>query len=251
MNKLFRFVGVASFILILWSCNGQSGLNPASSPDVARQQQSDARFGASLSGLASQGYTYEVTIENLTPATAPGASQPFSPPVLATHARIVHIFKTGQYASGELAQLAEDAVSAPLVKSLNNTVGVNAVAQGNGVIFPGSSSRITINAIPGFLRLSLVSMMVNTNDAFVGLDDVHLPIRGSKTVYLHAYDAGSEKNTELAANIPGPCCGSPLIRVPTHEKISRHAGILGVGDLDPAVFGWNDPVAKVTITRVQ
>jgi len=249
MNKLIRLLGMGSFILLLWSCQGGSGLNPAA-PTQNTENQPDGRFGSALSGLAASGYTYQITIENMTPATAPGASQPFSPPVLATHATFFHIFRTGQYASGELAQLAEDAVSAPLVESLNNAVRVNSVAQGNGVILPGKSSTITIHAIPGFLKLSLVSMMVNTNDAFVGLDGIHLPIRGSKTVYLHAYDAGSEKNTELAANIPGPCCGNPFVRVPTHEPVRRHPGIKGVGHLDPAVFGWNDPVAKVTITRM-
>jgi hypothetical protein len=36
----------------------------------------------------------------------------------------------------------------------------------------------------------------------------------------------------------------------TNEKITHHAGILGVGDLSPSVYGWNGPVAKLTITRV-
>ncbi|NNE72770.1 MAG: hypothetical protein HKN26_03830, partial [Acidimicrobiales bacterium] len=35
-----------------------------------------------------------------------------------------------------------------------------------------------------------------------------------------------------------------------HGVITRHGGITGSGDLDPALVGWEDPVAKVTVTRV-
>ena len=50
-------------------------------------------------------------------------------------------------------------------------------------------------------------MLVNTNDAFTGLDSVQL--RGKRSqLSRNAYDAGSERNNELKAFIPGPCCGN-------------------------------------------
>jgi hypothetical protein len=40
------------------------------------------------------------------------------------------------------------------------------------------------------------------------------------------------------------------LRAPTHFPIGSHAGILGVGDMDPAQYGWRDPVGRLTITRI-
>ena len=59
-----------------------------------------------------------------------------------------------------------------------------------------------------------------------------------------------KKNTELIAHIPGPCCGNPLIRVPTRESIHFHRGIKGIGDLDPEIYGWKKVVAKMIIKRL-
>ena len=195
---------------------------------------------------------FEITLENLAPATAPGASQPFSPPVIVTHTPRYHVFKLHKYASDELRQIAEDAVSGPMLDKLNNDLQAYDVVQGaNGPIFPGTVQKFMIKTKLPFVRLSLVTMLVNTNDAFTGIDAARLPLYGSKVYYLKAYDAGTEENTELKANIPGPCCGSPHVRVPTSEKIKYHNGILGIGDLDPKTFDWNNPVAKLTIKRIK
>ena len=40
-------------------------------------------------------------------------------------------------------------------------------------------------------------------------------------------------------------------RTPTDSVIRRHRNIKGVGDLDALVYGWHEPVAKVTIERIQ
>jgi hypothetical protein len=91
-------------------------------------------------------------------------------------------------------------------------------------------------------------MLVNTNDAFTGLDGLRLGGRGT-TVATMAYDAGSERNNELAAFIPGPCCNNPFVRDPEGALIRPHDGITGVGDLDPAIYDWPEPAARITITR--
>lgn len=46
-----------------------------------------------------------------------------------------------------------------------------------------------------------------TNDAFAALNAVPLPASGSSTHNILIYDAGSEPNDEVCANIPGPVCG--------------------------------------------
>jgi len=241
MTRFLRISILLSFFVLFWSCTEDS-------PIVNDDSEISSDNSGSLEkyGIAN----YSVTITNLTPATQPGASQPLSPPVLATHPRFIHVFRVGKYASSELAQVAEDAFSDPLVAKLSDAHFVYDVQQGDGVILPGESTTINISAPLGFRKLSIVSMLVNTNDAFAGLDGFQMPFRGSKTVYLKAYDAGSERNTESFDHIPGPCCGNPFMRVPTHERIRKHRGIKGVGDLDRAIYGWKGRVAKVTITRI-
>jgi hypothetical protein len=126
---------------------------------------------------------------------------------------------------------------------------VGTVIEG-GLILPGESMSYNFTTKSKYNRFSLVSMLVNTNDAFTGFTDKYLPRRGKRTFKLRAYDAGTEMNTESESHIPGPCCGSPLVRVPTHERIRYHRGIKGIGDLDPALYDWNRWVAVVTIERI-
>lgn len=219
-----------------------------SEPILSKQAADDI---VSLEHKQSGDYEYQITIENITPVTGPGASQPLSPPIIATHSSNYKVFKIGHFASEELAAVAEDALNAGLINRLSDNHRVFDVQQiGAGPILPGNSATATITAKKHFTKVSLVAMLVNTNDGFAGMNAVRLPKHGSRTVYLRAYDAGSEKNTESFDHIPGPCCNSPLVRVPTHERIKYHKGILGIGDLDPAVYGWDEPVAKVTITRL-
>ncbi len=247
MRHLLRATIVMSMVILFMACNQE----PAGVSDDPEQLTIGNRGGAIKAVPFQQEFEYEVSIENLTPATADGASQPFSPPLFVTHTRNFHLYRLGQYASEELAQIAQDANSAPMLEYLSQSSQVNQVEQGNGVIFPGSMATIRIKATPGMHKLSMVTMLVNTNDAFTGIDAVNLPKSGTFVYYLRAYDAGSEKNTELAAHIPGPCCGNPFKGIATHERIKLHKGIKGIGDLDPAIYGWSQPVAKLTVKMIQ
>jgi hypothetical protein len=189
---------------------------------------------------------YEVTLENWSPA----GSQPLSPPVFAVHSPSFRLFHIGGYASSELAQVAQDAFNDPLVTLLNNSPQVSDVVVEGGAIPPGSSGTYNVSAEGNYMKLSMVTMLVNTNDGFTGVDKLQLPQKGTKTYYLRAYDAGSEENTELAAHIPGPCCGTKSAGNSTSEKIKFHGGITGIGDLAPGDYGWDETVAKLTITRI-
>jgi Spondin_N len=194
---------------------------------------------------------WRVTIKNLTPA-GPGApgSQPLSPPLFVVHSNGADVWSVGAIASHPVAAIAEDANNAPAESALAQLSGVREVFTGAGGPIPSGTSRTFMVETKGkFSRLSVVTMLVNTNDAFTGLDSFRL--RGHKAVLRRvAYDAGSEENNELAAFIPGPCCNNPFVRDPEGELIRMHPGIAGVGDLDPAVYGWEEPVAKITIERV-
>jgi hypothetical protein len=91
-------------------------------------------------------------------------------------------------------------------------------------------------------------MLVNTNDAFTGVDSLRLGAHGASIATM-AYDAGSERNNELRSHIPGPCCGNPFVRDPEGQLIRPHEGITGRGELSPAVYDWDGPAARITIQR--
>jgi hypothetical protein len=246
---------VAVFALLAAGCSNDSPTDAdnsdrAESENMAPDTELQATSVDSETGVRAGVRTYEIVIENLTPATGPGSSQPFSPPVLATHQRRMNVWEKGAYASDELAQIAEDAVNGPMVDKLNSSGRVYDVVEGGGVILPGQSASFEIQSFGGSDRLSAVFMLVNTNDAFGGVDGLRLPHYGEKEYYIHAWDAGSEQNTELTTDIPGPCCGSPGEGSDTRERIHRHRGIMGVGDLDEDTWGWTGPVARLTIRRI-
>lgn len=190
--------------------------------------------------------TWRVTVANLTP---PG-SQPLSPPLFVVHSAQAHVWGVGELASHGLAAVAEDANNAVLESALPMLAGVRTVFTGAGGAIPSGTSRtFVVETSGGFNRLSLITMLVNTNDAFTGLDAQTLSGR-SASMETIAYDAGSERNNELTSHIPGPCCGNPFVRDPEGVLIRPHEGITGRGDLDPARYDWEGPAARITIERV-
>ena len=126
------------------------------------------------------------------------------------------------------------------------------------MVLPGASVTVMLTADAMNSALSLATMLVSTNDAFIGttdlalFDEAGMPI--STTLELRSYDAGSEQNTERGTDIPGPVGLSAEedpegsnARVPTEGGvITRHAGIQGVGDI-AASFAWTEPTAMLTI----
>jgi len=198
-----------------------------------------------------RGVQFEVKVTNLT------RGQIFSPAVVVTHSKKMEpLFRLGEPPSEELAMVAEDAVLDPLIEQLKESdqVGSVEVLKGaGGPILPGETAAVTVEASPRALQVSLVGMLVTTNDGFYALNGETGPIIGSRSSFLHAYDAGSEANNELCAFIPGPPCGSHGVRATDEAEgfVHIHAGIHGVGDLDAAEFDWRNPVALVTIRRVK
>jgi hypothetical protein len=199
---------------------------------------------------ADGGTTWKVTVTNLTPP-GPGApgSQPLSPPLFVVHSDKAHVWRVGELASHGVAAIAEDADNSVLESALPKLPGVRVVFTGAGGPIPSGQSRtFTVRTSGRFDRLSVLTMLVNTNDAFTGLDAVRLGGRGGAMERM-AYDAGSERNNELTAFIPGPCCNHPFVRDPEGELIRPHQGITGAGQLAPALYDWQGPVARFTIQR--
>ena len=203
-----------------------------------------ATVSAGHSGSSTS--TYRITIENLTP----GGSQPLSPVGTVVHHRRADVWSPGQPATAAVAAVAEDAALPIFVDTYSQTPGVRSATVGGAApIAPGASATFEVEARPGD-RLSLVSMLVNTNDAFTGLDSVRLG-RRHQEFHVRAYDAGTEANNEDPGFIPGPAGGSPGVRDPEGDVIRHHEGLVGqAGGIDPATYGWNDPVAHIVIERI-
>ena len=207
---------------------------------------------AASPAAGQQTVTYNVTIENLT------SGQPFTPPVVAAHTSGMDVFEVGQAASAEVQAIAENGNNDPLVALLGGSAAVLDSASGTAPVKPGESATITVAAPAGSL-LSVVFMLICTNDGFSGVDSMTLPASGSESVDANAYDAGTENNTEDFADIVPPC--QDLIGVSSGDAgtgetnpalaeggvIAAHSGIQGGTDLTVSDHGWTDPVARITV----
>lgn len=199
---------------------------------------------------AHSGFLYEVTVTNIT------AGQQFTPVLLVTHRPELRLFELGTPASAGLATLAEEGNVAPLKQALDGDPHVNMTVAGTGLTNPGATVRFMIQGHHFQHRISLAAMLIPTNDAFVALNGVALPSHGSVSYRAPAYDAGSERNAETCASIPGPnfteCDGAGGGgRIGGGEGfVHIHRGIHGIGNFAPADRAWLNPVARITIRRI-
>lgn len=198
----------------------------------------------------SHSFRIAVTITNIT------YDQIISPPVVLTHRAGFSLFELGQPASEALRYLAEDGMTGPFTDLLAGESMVYDFGVAEGGIMPGSSMTVELDAGYYYNRVSLAGMLVSTNDAFVALDGQYYQAFGwgsnLRSFDAAAYDAGTEVNTESCEHIPGPPCGNPGMRMPTGAEgfVTVHRGIHGIADLDASDKDWNNPVAVITIERV-
>ena len=199
--------------------------------------------------IASGKHNYHVTITNLTHSIT------FTPVLVASHRRPVTIFESGTPASDDLRALAESGAVGPMTATLESNSDVVEVQNSGALLMPGNSVTVIVSAARGAKFISVGSMMLPTNDGFIGLNSVEVSKRGSATYFSPGYDSGSEFNDEICGNIPGPFCkgaGISDFGDPADEGyVHVHRGIQGVGELDRAVYDWRNPVARITVTRVR
>jgi Spondin_N len=215
---------------------------------TARGQESDSS--------SSAGQHFAVTVTNLT------RGQTFTPVLVASHKAGVRLFTPGSAARPELATLAEEGDVGPLTNRLLESRAVhdvvNSGAPPGGFVLPGQSKTILVRTRGQFDHISLAAMLIPTNDGFFALNGVAGPTGHRRlTLFSPAYDAGSERNDELCASIPGPFfveCGGPGggARVGNGEGyVHIHAGIHGIGDMNEAERDWRNPVAQISIRRTR
>jgi len=192
--------------------------------------------------------SYSVTVTNSTKAIQ------FTPIAAATHNRGIALFELGEPAIAPLADVAESGDITALAALLGESNAVADVASTEGLLDAGNSTTFTITTNRGNALFSMAAMLLPTNDTFVALNSVHLPRWGSRTYYAHAYDAGSEPNDEVCANIPGPFCmgeGRSADDSNAEGFVHMANGIHGIADVPAQTYDWRGAVASVTITRIR
>lgn len=205
---------------------------------------------------------FRVTVRN----TA-GALQPLTPSVVALHEPGIRLFQPGSPAGAELERVAESGNNEPLTTALDAMTGVAAVGAApgpEGPILPDQAGSVELQGSPD-LRVSLVSMLVCTNDGFTGVDGIPLPRAVGETVTLRTagYDAGTEQNTEAAGDLVPPCVmattgssggtGEDQPGISEDEVVRHHPGVdadTDGGDILDDQHRWTDPVAEIVIERI-
>ncbi len=208
------------------------------------------------------GARFLVTVTNIT------RDQTFTPVLVISHRPGVRLFELGQPAITPLAILAEEGDVGPLMTLAQASPAVfDAAFTGpppGGFVLPGETKTISVRTRGGFDHVSVAAMLIPTNDGFFALNGVEGP-HGHRvaTFTSAAYDAGSERNDELCASIPGPSfaeCplpngdpgpGGGLMPSGGEEGyVHIHAGIHGIGDFVASDRDWRNPVAHISIRRV-
>jgi hypothetical protein len=210
---------------------------------------------------------YRVTVANLT------RGQPFTPPAVALHRPGVEVFSVGDPANEPTKEIAENGNLGPLSTLISETNAIRGSAVADGPLVPEDDpgqtelpyfTELHVSADASATKLTFISMLIATNDGFVGLDTVDLPtdVNESKTLYANGYDAGTEQNTELFSDIVPPAKTLILGGEPEgtdqsdpdiseDDVIAPHPGIQGVGNLPPSVYDWREPAAMVQVERIE
>ncbi|UQV23276.1 spondin domain-containing protein [Vibrio sp. J383] len=201
-------------------------------------------------------YRYDVSVTNLTP------NQPMSPLAVLTHNNSFNLFEVGQSASVDLEYLAEGGSNAQLLALSDSDANVYQGISGNGLILSGEHDTVSIRVDPnqeGYI--SVASMLVNTNDAFVGesgLSLKSLAVGDTFVMNMNVWDSGTELNDELAATIPGPAGGGEGFNTTRDDTdvVSFHSGVISQDDgLTTSALSANhrflNPGARITITRTE
>lgn len=220
-----------------------------------------------FAGHAAYATEFNVRIVNLTNGFW------FTPILVAAHADGNSLFTSGQAASASLQAMAEGGDIAGLVTDLQAMGATLAEDPAGGLLMPAMSASVDMNTDgTSNVLLSVVTMLLPTNDAFIGLNSILIPTEpGTYTFNVPAYDAGTEANDELIAGMPGGAPGvagipadpggltgtggTGLAAADANPNVHIHRNTLGdtnatggASDLDSTVHRWLNPVARVIVT---
>lgn len=241
------------FLGVLAGC---SDFEPVTAPEAAFSHNENADFKDEAPVR-----TFEVTVENLVEE-----GQYFTPPLVAIHRGAHKIFEEGRPASFGIQQIAENGNLGPMMTTLGESRHVSSFDAAGGPVPSLGSATVSVTGEPGSQFVSVVSMLICTNDGFTGVSGAKLPNRVGEEVHLYAgaYDAGTEINTQDFGDLVPPC--QAITGIPQEDRVPgsgtsdpalaengvvrHHEGILmDVGDLTPDFHGWSNPAARITVKR--
>jgi len=215
----------------------------------------------SLLAGSLQAADIEVKIVNNT------SSDTFTPLLVVAHTSNVALFTVGEAASSALQMMAEGGDTSGLKMGLTGANIVDNPAM--GLLKAGESTTAMLSTTTENNSLSIVAMILPTNDGFIALNNWRIPDKsGVYTVQLHAFDAGTEANNEIinGAGMPGQAgipadpsgnagMGASGVMAEVEGFVHIHRGILGdtdatggVSDLDATKHRWLNPIATAIIT---
>ncbi|WP_019616745.1 spondin domain-containing protein [Psychromonas ossibalaenae] len=206
-------------------------------------------------------YSYQIEVSNLT------NNQPLSPLLISLNDGRFMPWVEGSSASVALEKLAEGGDNSELLTAAQHAdSGSYKVISADGPTGAGASKAWIVEfetaheSIPT-VHLSLAAMLVNSNDAFTGVDSLSLEslaVGDYKMNYYPAFDAGTEINSELIGSIPGPADGGTGYSE-TRDDIDFvhiHPGVISSDDgLADSVLNaghkFDNPVLSIKVTRLE
>jgi len=226
MNKLI----VSAFLIAIAGCSSDSNNN---------------------STLATSA-EYRIKLVNLT------HGQPFSPPLALLHNGEFKAWEIGTPASIALEKLAEGGDAGELLASQDgkpNHISDSPLAPGQGISFSMTADS------SDHQRLTLATMLVNSNDVFSGISGLDLAAMEAgetRIVNVGAYDSGTEGNSEAVGTMPGPADGGEgfnASRDDIADQVTHHGGVVSRDDgLPDSVLSdahrFDNPVMRIEITRI-
>ncbi len=220
---------------------------------------------ASFNSMAAD---FTVNVINLTRGSS------FTPILIAAHPAANRLFTSGTTASASLQEMAEGGSVTALD---NDLTALNAITETNpGLLNAGSNTgaiALNTDATPANTNLSVVAMILPSNDGFIGLNSITIPTEPGTYIYnVNAYDAGTEANDEVrGSGVPGVAGfpvppsspvdtssgngGTGIPGATVEGFVHIHRNVLGdtdatggVSDIDSTVHRWLNPVARVVVT---
>jgi len=238
--KTLVLVGVSAFALAACSSSNNNSQTPPPPPPPPPAMAS-----------------FDVTVTNLT------NGQPVSPVAVIAHQAGYSVFTIGSPATVGLETLAEGGDNSMLIAEADADANVLSSGSGAAPIGPAGSETVTIDVLESDLAglmVSVSTMLVNTNDAISGLNGVDvsgLAEGDAWTGRAIVYDAGTELNTELGGEIPGPAGGGEgfnAARSDRDDRVAMHSGVISQDDgfATSALTGqhrFDNPALMVRIER--
>lgn len=240
-----RIIASSVAVLVVSACSngggGDTAFAPAPTPVPPPPPPANAMF--------------EVSVTNLTVA------QPFSPIAVLLTEPGSPAFVVGEPASVGLEMLAESGDNSQLLADMDS----RSETSGESPVAPGAETTFSLeldSSDPSNTELTVLTMLVNTNDAITGVQGVNvgnLGVDESMMITGITYDSGTEANNELAADIPGPAGGGEgfnATRDDVADRVTMHSGVVtmddGLGSSDlTEQHRWDNPTIRVRVTRTQ